>query len=172
MPKTKQMLYLSAFILGAALVSSGCATQPKEAEPAPEEEAEPMAEEEKAPEAEEAEPEQAQMAEPEEKRVANGVLRAVPGASEGTYTVGRGDNLWNIAAADAIYGDPFAWPLIYKHNSGKIEDADLIYPDQELLIRWDVSSAAFDAAVRHARTRGAWRLGETEASDLEYLRSN
>ena len=111
-------------------------------------------------------------AEPVTKQVANGTLTAVPGADRGTYTVGRGDTLWDIAAADAIYGDPFAWPLIYKHNSGVIDDADLIYPDQDFVIRWGVGSAAMDAAVRHAKTRGAWSLGEVEASDREYLQQN
>lgn len=111
-------------------------------------------------------------AEPVSKPVANGTLTAAPNADRGTYTVGRGDNLWDIAAADAIYGDPFAWPLIYKNNSGKIDDADLIYPDQEFVIRWDEGSMAMDAAVRHAKTRGSWSLGEVEASDREYLQQN
>jgi nucleoid-associated protein YgaU len=108
-------------------------------------------------------------AEPKTTMVAQGRLTAAPGADRGTYRVGRGDTLWDIAAADAIYGDPFAWPLIYKANSDRIEDADLIYPDQEFIIRWDMGGAAMDAAVRHAKTRGAWSLGEVEASDREYL---
>jgi hypothetical protein len=108
-------------------------------------------------------------AEPKTSMVANGQLTAAPGADRGTYRVGRGDTLWDIAAAEAIYGDPFAWPLIYKANSDRIKDADLIYPDQEFIIRWDTGGAAMDAAVRHAKTRGAWSLGEVEASDRKYL---
>lgn len=104
----------------------------------------------------------------ERKAVANGTLIMGPG-DEGTYRVGKGDNLWDIASADAIYGDPFAWPLIYKANSGKIDDPDLIFPEQEFTIQWDVDSSAYDAAVRHAKTRGAWTLGEAEDSDLDYL---
>jgi nucleoid-associated protein YgaU len=104
----------------------------------------------------------------ERQSVANGTLIMGPG-EEGTYRVGSGDNLWDIASADAIYGDPFAWPLIYKANSGKIDDPDLIFPEQEFTIQWDVDSSAYDAAVRHAKTRGAWSLGETEDSDLDYL---
>jgi nucleoid-associated protein YgaU len=104
----------------------------------------------------------------ERQSVANGTLIMGPG-EEGTYRVGKGDNLWDIASADAIYGDAFAWPLIYKANSGKIDDPDLIFPEQEFTIQWDVDSAAYDAAVRHAKTRGAWTLGETEDSDLDYL---
>lgn len=114
----------------------------------------------------------AEMAEEESRMVANGTLTAAPDADRGTYRVGRGDTLWDISAADAIYGDPFAWPLIYKANSDRIDDPDLIYPDQEFVIMWDVGSAAMAAAVRHAKTRGAWSLGEVEASDREYLREN
>ena len=31
------------------------------------------------------------------------------------------------------------------------------------------SDAEAAAAVEHAKTRGAWTIGETEASDLDYL---
>lgn len=103
------------------------------------------------------------------KQVANGTLKVGPDGDRGTYTVGKGDNLWNIAAAGAIYDDPFAWPLIYKNNSGKIDDPDLIYPQQKFSIIWNVSDDDYNAAVRHAKTRGAWSLGEPEASDMEYL---
>lgn len=85
------------------------------------------------------------------------------------YEVARGDNLWNISAADSIYGDPFAWPLIYKANRDEIHDPDLIYPGQEFTIERNVQQSEVKRAVQHARTRGAWSLGEPEASDLEYL---
>jgi nucleoid-associated protein YgaU len=93
------------------------------------------------------------------------------GAADGDdlYEVARGDNLWDISSADSIYGDPFAWPLIYKANREDIHDPDLIYPGQQLTIERDVSSAERDRAVQHARTRGSWSLGEPEPSDLEYL---
>ncbi|KPV40678.1 hypothetical protein AN478_05840 [Thiohalorhabdus denitrificans] len=171
MSQPERLLHVGALVLGTALVASGCASQPKAeqpAEPEQEEQPEPTVQEREAPEPEP----QATAVEPEEKRVANGMLRAVPGEDQGTYTVGQGDTLWDIAAAEAIYGDAFAWPLIYKHNSDKIEDADLIYPDQEFLIQWEVGSTAYDAAVRHAKTRGSWSLGRTERSDLEYLEAN
>jgi nucleoid-associated protein YgaU len=85
------------------------------------------------------------------------------------YEVKRGDNLWGISAQPRIYGNPYAWPLIYKANSGKIKDADLIYPGQNFDINRSASSADVDAAVRHAKTRGAWKLGVVEASDTAYL---
>jgi len=47
-----------------------------------------------------------------------------------SYTVIRGDNLWNIAKKDYIYNDPFKWPRIFEANKDKIKDPDLIYPQQ------------------------------------------
>ena len=47
-------------------------------------------------------------------------------------------------------------------------DADLIYAGQFFEIP-KASMADADAAIQHAKTRGAWTIGETEASDLDYL---
>ena len=88
--------------------------------------------------------------------------------SLGSYLVVDGDNLWNIASQDAVYGNPYQWPLIYKANSGLIKDADLIYAGQTFDIP-KPSAAEAEAAIEHAKTRGAWSVGETEASDLDYL---
>ena len=92
-----------------------------------------------------------------------------PVASAGQYAVLKGDNLWNISAKPDIYNNPYQWPLIYKANSGKIKDADLIYPGQVFDINSNPSAAEADAAVRHAKTRGAWSIGAVEASDTAYL---
>lgn len=86
-----------------------------------------------------------------------------------SYTVMRGDNLWNISGKSEIYGNPYQWPLIYKANRSKIKDADLIYPGQQLDIDRSASTADVDAAIEHARTRGAWSLGVVEDSDMAYL---
>jgi nucleoid-associated protein YgaU len=86
----------------------------------------------------------------------------------GGYLVVGGDNLWNIAAQDTIYGNPFQWPLIYKANSGQIKDADLIFPGQYFYIPKAKGSDRANA-IAHAKNRGAWTIGETEASDLDYL---
>jgi nucleoid-associated protein YgaU len=86
----------------------------------------------------------------------------------GGYLVVSGDNLWNIAGQDTVYSNPFMWPLIYKANSGQIKDADLIYPGQYFYIP-KARGAERAAAIEHAKNRGAWTLGETEASDLDYL---
>ena len=86
-----------------------------------------------------------------------------------SYSVVRGDNLWNISGKDEVYADPYQWPLIYKTNRDKIKDADLIYPGQVLDIDQNASASEIDAAVNHAKTRGAWSLGDTEQSDRDYL---
>jgi len=88
-----------------------------------------------------------------------------------SYNVVRGDNLWNISKKPAIYGNPYEWPLIYKANTDKINDADLIKPGQVFTITRNNSQAAIDAAVKHAKTRGAWTLGKVEASDTAYLKN-
>lgn len=86
-----------------------------------------------------------------------------------SYEVVKGDNLWNISGKDEIYANPYQWPLIYKANRDKIKDADLIYAGQVFDIERGASSADIDAAVEHAKTRGAWSIGVTEASDEAYL---
>lgn len=110
-------------------------------------------------------------AESEKQRLAgmSGTKAPAPMASAGQYAVVKGDNLWNISAKPNIYNNPYEWPLIYKANSSKIKDADLIYPGQVFDINTSPTSAEVDAAVRHAKTRGAWSLGKVEDSDKAYL---
>jgi len=99
-----------------------------------------------------------------------GVDRSIPAIeSAPTYSVVTGDNLWSIAGKSDIYGNPYQWPLIYKANSSKIKDADLIFPGQEFEIDANPSDADVSAAVNHAKTRGAWSIGASEASDKAYL---
>ena len=86
----------------------------------------------------------------------------------GGYLVVSGDNLWNIAGQDSVYGNPYQWPLIYKANSDQIKDADLIFAGQYFNIP-KAMGADSAAAIEHAKTRGAWSVGETEASDIQYL---
>lgn len=92
-----------------------------------------------------------------------------PAPAHDSYTVISGDTLWGISARSEIYGNPYQWPLIYKANRSQIQDADLIFPGQNLMIQRDASAADVDAAVNHARTRGAWSIGVVEASDEAYL---
>ena len=97
---------------------------------------------------------------------------ASSGAAAGgvsSYSVVRGDNLWSISGKDDVYADPYQWPLIYKTNRNKIKDADLIFPGQVLDIDQNASASEIDAAINHAKTRGAWSVGDTEQSDRDYL---
>jgi nucleoid-associated protein YgaU len=73
------------------------------------------------------------------------------------YEVQRGDHLW-YRHQPRIYGNPYAWPLIYKANTAKIKDADVIHPGQNFDINPSASTGDIDAAVRHARTAvpGSW----------------
>jgi len=89
-----------------------------------------------------------------------------------SYTVRSGDTLWGISGSSAGYNDPYQWPLIYRANSHKIDDADLIYPGQAFKIEANPSMSDVDNAIHHAKTRGAWDLGTVESSDREYLSNN
>jgi nucleoid-associated protein YgaU len=51
-------------------------------------------------------------------------------SKEITYTVVRGDHLWGIARKKEHYGNPFAWPVIYRANRDQIKNPDLIFPKQ------------------------------------------
>jgi hypothetical protein len=86
-----------------------------------------------------------------------------------SYNVVRGDHLWGISAKPTIYGNPYQWPLIYKANRDKIQDADLIEPGWVLSVEKSPRQGDVDEAVLHARTRGAWSLNKTEESDTRYL---
>jgi nucleoid-associated protein YgaU len=47
-----------------------------------------------------------------------------------SYSVVKGDCLWNIAKKKEHYGNGFAWPIIYNANRDQIKNPDLIYPKQ------------------------------------------
>lgn len=47
-----------------------------------------------------------------------------------TYTVKKGDNLWNISKSQL--GDPTKWKTIHNLNLGQVRNPDLIYPNQVL----------------------------------------
>jgi hypothetical protein len=52
--------------------------------------------------------------------------------SSRTYTVKKGDCLWNIAASEL--GDGSRWQEIYELNQGKIDNPSLIYTGQEFVL--------------------------------------
>jgi len=75
-----------------------------------------------------------------------------PVASEVDYhKVKKGECLWEIA--EAIYGDPFQWPLIFRANRDKIRNPDLIHPQQQLKIPRDVTQEEIDNAIKEASER-------------------
>ncbi len=90
--------------------------------------------------------------------------------SNDVHVVSRGESLWSISGLSAIYNDPFRWPLIYARNKD-IQDADLIYPGQELTIRRDLTRDDIDAAVMHAKNRGAWSMNKIEETDTAFRES-
>ncbi len=107
--------------------------------------------------------------EPETKDVTAPTPKADTRKADDSYNVVRGDHLWGISSKSTIYGNPYQWPLIFKANRDKIQDADLIHPGQVFTINRNATQGDVDAAVNHARTRGAWSLGKVEASDTRYL---
>lgn len=56
-------------------------------------------------------------------------LQPPPPAVRSTHTVRSGESLWRIARRE--YGRGVLWPKIYDMNLDKIEDPDLIFPDQQ-----------------------------------------
>lgn len=69
------------------------------------------------------------------------VLSPLPGLAQGTtqtHTVKKGDTLWDLA--QQYLGDPFKWPEIYRRNTATVQNPDLIYPDQVLVITGDVAA--------------------------------
>lgn len=145
-------------ILGVISLVAGCSSTTE----APQEQAAPVETPKEEPKAEAPEPTQSAQEEAPAEVAAGGSMMD-------SYEVVKGDNLWNISAKSEVYGNPYEWPLIYKANSDKIKDADLIYPGQKFDINKGASDAEKAAAVNHAKTRGAWSIGAVEESDKAYL---
>jgi LysM repeat protein len=58
------------------------------------------------------------------------------------HRVVKGDTLWDLAGS--YMNNPFLWPKIFEANSAKINNPDLIYPDQEFLIPSVLAAAKMD----------------------------
>jgi hypothetical protein len=50
------------------------------------------------------------------------------------YRPSARDCLWRIAGFKDIYANPYMWPVLWQRNRRQIEDPDLIYPGQVLLV--------------------------------------
>ncbi|MGQ4808891.1 hypothetical protein NKDENANG_02286 [Candidatus Entotheonellaceae bacterium PAL068K] len=72
----------------------------------------------------------------------------------------RGDTLWGISGSMSIYENPFMWPLLHRANRDQIQDPDLIFSARRLPFRAPMRRKSPNTAVRRARTRGPWRLGD------------
>ena len=46
--------------------------------------------------------------------------------ASGYCIVKRGESLSSIAGRDDVYGDPLKWPILYRHNMGKIGELQLV----------------------------------------------
>ncbi len=55
-----------------------------------------------------------------------------------THTVKKGDTLWDLA--QQYLGDPFKWPDIYRLNTATVQDPNLIYPEQIIIISGQVAA--------------------------------
>src|SRR5580658_1261653 len=73
------------------------------------------------------------------------------------YTVQPKDTLWGIAGKSSIYGDSFQWPLIFKTNRDKIQDPDLIYPQQDLEVNKTVPTDEVANAKKLASETGKYK---------------
>ncbi len=56
-----------------------------------------------------------------------------------TYTVKKGDTLWDIAGVKL--GDPYQWPKLYALNQDQIKNPDLIHPGQVLTLPKQINVA-------------------------------
>ena len=88
------------------------------------------------------------------------------------WTVAKGEHLWGISGEEEVFNQSENWPLLYKSNLDQITDADLIYPGQVLKIPRDSSQDEIDAAIHHAKNRGAWAVGKIEPTDKKYLKDS
>jgi hypothetical protein len=73
------------------------------------------------------------------------------------YMVQPKDTLWDIAGKSSIYGDSFQWPLIFKSNRDKIQDPDLIYPQQDLSVLKTVSGDEVKNARKLSSETGKYK---------------
>ncbi len=86
-----------------------------------------------------------------------------------THTVKKGDTLWDLA--QQYLGDPFKWPEIYRRNQSTIQDPNLIYPDQVIIISGEVvATAGTPADTTGAPAAGQMPVDSSMVGDTTPLR--
>jgi hypothetical protein len=73
------------------------------------------------------------------------------------YTVSPHDTLWDIAGRSSTYGDSFQWPLIFKANRDKIQDPDLIYPQQDFEVHKAIPADEVEKARKLSSETGKYK---------------
>ncbi len=96
---------------------------------------------------------------------------AIPADVLTRYTVVEGDNFTTISQQDAVYGNAYLWPLIFKANTDKLSDPDKLKPGMVLVVPRNITQADKDAASRYAKKRLALPRDRIQDLDLEYLQS-
>ena len=94
---------------------------------------------------------------------------SVSTSQQGTYTVSKKDNLWDIAAKPEVYGNSDMWPLLWKANKDKIKRPDALATGVSLIIDRNASEESVAAAIKHSKLRGASSLGPVDVFDQQYL---
>jgi LysM repeat protein len=97
-----------------------------------------------------------------------GLATAPLAAQQGqqTHTVKKGDTLWDLA--QTYLGDPFRWPEIYRLNTATVQDPNLIYPDQVLVISGEAAATPgtpADTAMAADTSMAARAAMDTSAVD-------
>jgi len=62
------------------------------------------------------------------------ILNIIKDLDKNQHLVIKGEYLSKIASYAENFGDPFAWTKIYEANKSQIEDPNLIYPEQILVV--------------------------------------
>lgn len=75
---------------------------------------------------------QAQVAPTPATEQPGGDSNSVSPINDGSYAVVQGDHLWGIAVR--AYGDGYQWVKIWRENQSQVQNPDIIYPEQNLVI--------------------------------------
>jgi hypothetical protein len=93
-------------------------------------------------------------------RAESEIPRLTEGAPD-TYSVQRGDTLWDISAL--FLNEPWRWPELWRVNP-TVRDPNLIYPGDILYLRWDNGAPGIYLSKRSAAS-GVTRLSPTMRSE-------